>query len=663
MRLRKNLLLVISALALAGCSVDVHVSSSSSSVDSSGTTSSQSSSISSVARTYTITFDDATHTELEVTFNEKIGTLPDVPSVKGKINGRWTIEGTTITSETIYKWEKNTLATAIYDDATYTLTFSGTETTKTLKYGEAIGTLPDITAREGYTACWTIDDEAITSETLYNYETNKTAAVKYTANQYTITFDNTDVVPMTVTFGEAIGTLPTLEAKIGKTNARWVVEGETITSETIYKWAKNTTAIATYDDVEYTLTFSGTTTTKTLKYGEAIGELPAIPAKEGEHSEYYSGVWMIDGRILSDSSVYEFAENKTAIASYTAIFPTIQNGDTVDIANEKIAGMYSTDDLVTYVQGIAKAPYDYSMKKVKLAWETLKDFNFSIVTVSLKEDMSNAESYLTYNDYIELDNLLTDTTYYYQVKGCFSNDDYIESQVLKFKTGETIRTLDIDGVDNIRDIGSLPTSIAGKKLKQGMIFRSATLDSLTEKGKAQLKEIYGIKTELDLREKAYWKDNSYIDSSIAYKHVTSENGGVLYLENGSTGINDNGGKATLKEELQVFTSEANYPIDMHCAIGRDRTGTLAMVLEALLGVEEDDIYIDYLVSHLSESGNKDSAAVKDTYANIKATLENIKNSITVGTTLAEKTENYLTSVIGLTSDEVSSIKNVMMEDK
>ena len=59
-----------------------------------------------------------------------------------------------------------------------TLTYA-VDQTVTVENGAAIGTLPEVPAKEGYNGYWTIDDEKITAETVYNYGADKTAVVKY----------------------------------------------------------------------------------------------------------------------------------------------------------------------------------------------------------------------------------------------------------------------------------------------------------------------------------------------------------------------------------------------------------------------------------------------------------------------------------------------------
>ena len=51
--------------------------------------------------------------------------------------------------------------------------------TKTVTEGAAIGELPPIPAKEGFTGCWTIDNKVITAETVYDFGADKTAVAEY----------------------------------------------------------------------------------------------------------------------------------------------------------------------------------------------------------------------------------------------------------------------------------------------------------------------------------------------------------------------------------------------------------------------------------------------------------------------------------------------------
>ena len=53
------------------------------------------------------------------------------------------------------------------------------------------------------------------------------------------------------------------------------------------------------------------------------------------------------------------------------------------------------------------------------------------------------------------------------------------------------------------------------------------------------------------------------------------------------------GMKTMAENFRVFCDEKNYPIYFHCIGGADRTGSLAYVLNGILGVDRHDLETDW----------------------------------------------------------------------
>jgi len=48
--------------------------------------------------------------------------------------------------------------------------------------------------------------------------------------------------------------------------------------------------------------------------------------------------------------------------------------------------------------------------------------------------------------------------------------------------------------------------------------------------------------------------------------------------------------------LRLFADAANFPVLVHCVIGKDRTGLVMMLLLLLCGVAEADVINDYVAS-------------------------------------------------------------------
>ena len=236
--------------------------------------------------------------------------------------------------------------------------------------------------------------------------------------------------------------------------------------------------------------------------------------------------------------------------------------------------------------------------------------------------------------------LYVNTTYYYRVT--VHTRSGIDATTGSFKTADTPRILSIDGIKNVRDIGNWRTD-SGKRIKQGLLIRGTELDGavvsgyhLTNDGLYELLEIYGIKTDMDLRSEATENAKDALGSRVEHKY---------YDMYDYTNIFSEAAKARVRA---VFTDLANpnkYPIYLHCTYGCDRTGTVCYLLEALLGVSPGDCLRDYGLS------------VYRDLTLILAMQEGLKSY--PGDTLKEQVESYLSSC-GVSNVQIASIRNIFI---
>ena len=140
-----------------------------------------------------------------------------------------------------------------------------------------------------------------------------------------------------------------------------------------------------------------------------------------------------------------------------------------------------------------------------------------------------------------------------------------------------------------------------------MVYRTAYLNPATEQGKIQATLGYGIKTDLDLREPG--PTSSPLGGSVNYVNNGVGSYGSPYYVSSSSGINAEDYKPAMRENLKLFTDLNNYPIVFHCAVGRDRTGTLAVMLELLCGVDIEQVKQDYIVYVFTSICNAESVSV------------------------------------------------------
>jgi protein tyrosine/serine phosphatase len=178
-------------------------------------------------------------------------------------------------------------------------------------------------------------------------------------------------------------------------------------------------------------------------------------------------------------------------------------------------------------------------------------------------------------------NLIPDITYYYKVMDR-------DGAVLKTGCVEAVGPLRmINGVSaNMRDLGGWKAD--GGRIAYGKLYRGARLSSrMPASGKDIFLKQLGISVDLDLR--------GIKDSEANVGPVIE---GAEYLK---LPVEKNLGRGTGNtEELyqQAIRSIIGWlgegrAVYFHCAGGADRTGTLAFLIEALLGVSENDLSKDY----------------------------------------------------------------------
>ena len=332
---------------------------------------------------------------------------------------------------------------------------------------------------------------------------------------------------------------------------------------------------------------------------------------------------------------------------------TPKQGETVHFANQDVQDWMKGDPQEVTQQYSGKGD-QYVSEPYVLTWSCSEEtapkyYEFSI---SRNKDMSDADVYVCISPSVELKEYYTSTTYYWQVKA-FYDDKTIISAVYSFKAAYEPRTLDIQGVSNTRDLVG-KKGLGGKTIREGMIYRGANLDGIKAKGKTVFCDVLGIKTDLDLRAPGEGTagngKGSPAGESVQYINISAPMySSILHEDN----------YEAFAQEIRLFADPANYPIYFHCAIGRDRTGTLGFIINALLGASKEDLLRDYSFSVFSYIASGDGTFWYELQGSILNLYDGI-NSNYKGKTFQKKVENYLLD-IGITAEEIASIKSIMLE--
>lgn len=302
----------------------------------------------------------------------------------------------------------------------------------------------------------------------------------------------------------------------------------------------------------------------------------------------------------------------------------------------------------------------FAPKPVTLNWTAEEGALYYNVAISKSKDMSNADTYMTFTNSLTVEDLFSGTDYFYQITAKYP-EKLVKSCIFTFRTKAVARTISIEGMTNTRDMGGYYVENGAKRIKQGMVYRGAKIEDATEAGKQKMLYEYGIKTDLDLRGEVA---ESPLGESVNFVNVSGPYyigpPGIDSLQDSSKAHWTGTFREALIKEIKTFANPENYPIYVHCSLGRDRTGTICFLINALCGVGEMDLYMDYELSFMSVMGNIDGQNPRNMVGNAFTNLYNYIKNYGKGT-MAENTEKFMLD-IGITQAEIDAIREIMIEE-
>lgn len=291
---------------------------------------------------------------------------------------------------------------------------------------------------------------------------------------------------------------------------------------------------------------------------------------------------------------------------YADAAPEVKDGDVVLACNADVEKFltdvhysnhdYSSTQLLDWAKnndvlvcpGNSDRPEEYSIRWTPQA-------STDPVTVTLTEPTREwTYTAALETGYVDITNLLPNTQYTYVAKA--------GSKVLtqgSFRTiGKVHQVFIRTRIRNCRDLGGWVTE-DGKTVKYRKVYRGGRLESsyISKSGKTTIKT-EGIKAQLDLRGHSDVLSKSTLDGIVddyAFCAPVIEEGYSQMLQND---------KEKTRQCIQFIMDcvDQDKPVYFHCSLGRDRTGTVAMLTLGILGVPEGDISKEYELTQFAPHG-------------------------------------------------------------
>ena len=250
--------------------------------------------------------------------------------------------------------------------------------------------------------------------------------------------------------------------------------------------------------------------------------------------------------------------------------------------------------------------------------------------------------------------------------GCKECRKVVETPVSSFVTEDFApRWIAIDGrVGNFRDFGGR-IGLGGRRVRQGLAYRGQGLNDnsvtgeqkgrnrLTVEDVEYLTGMLGIKTDLDLRSKGEIANmtTSPLGPSVAFVNRASSHYKGAFTERGMK---------TMASNFRLFCDRKNYPIYFHCIGGADRTGTLAYVLNGVLGVSQHEAETDWestFYPRIPDENPDLQFWCRESHFN-----DGLAKYGDANTSWNERVVLYMKDC-GITDEEIARFREIMLEEK
>lgn len=233
----------------------------------------------------------------------------------------------------------------------------------------------------------------------------------------------------------------------------------------------------------------------------------------------------------------------------------------------------------------------------------------------------------------DLYNMVPGQRVYYRVVSVKETVETTVAEGSLLPTGN-LRWIYAEGTWNVRDMGGWK-GLGGNTIRYGQIFRGGQLTNpkdpynvlLTSAGIEAMRNA-GIRAELDLRSSS---QAHYTYASFAIKENNKYDADFTNIATTSARMwNYDGDDSNIRAFKWIISElKAGKPVFFHCQNGADRTGTMGLLIGALLGMSESDLAKDYELTTFCQEAAVDFDSTEVGFARLR-NYEGKKGSVDAG---------------------------------
>lgn len=373
------------------------------------------------------------------------------------------------------------------------------------------------------------------------------------------------------------------------------------------------------------------------------------------------------------------------IENPTITLTTCYAGAAMDICSPELRSYLDAKTEAEQIDALLDfSGFDLAYQAAAFDWEGDDSTSYTVYfadNVAFENAVTVKTSATSLSDY---GTFIPGTTYYWKVEG---NAQDSTSVIDYFTVPDApARFIGTESIINVRDIGGWKTE-DGHSIRYGMIYRCGKTNpggknTCSEEDVALFTQTLGVVTEIDLRgSDAYGQTMSVFGEDITYLRAPMSSYSCILpqfsqLEPVAAAYNAQS-PDSIRLIFEMLGKEDSYPLVFHCNAGADRTGTLAFLINGVLGVPFADLTRDFeLTSFAGGHIRWRSDITQDaSFADYGIMLEDDSNYIawnqmyslmmehygTEDGTLQSAIENYLINTCKVNKEDIDVLRKMMLK--